>query len=97
MDPHNISTQPTATPQMQMTIEQAQESQQKGNKGLVSRTRGGGAAKACLIGALSCFLCCECMECCCECVAGIVSDIKVARARYAALAVANRTLGGLYD
>ncbi|KAH7342087.1 hypothetical protein B0J17DRAFT_649400 [Rhizoctonia solani] len=72
MDPHNISTQPTATPKMQMTIEQAQTSQQGGNEGPASRTRGGGAAKACLIGALSCFLCCECMECCCDCVASIV-------------------------
>ncbi|CAE6487450.1 unnamed protein product, partial [Rhizoctonia solani] len=59
MNPQNISTQPVSKPAMQMTIDQAQASEQRGDEGPASRTRGGGAAKACLIGALSCFLCCE--------------------------------------
>ncbi|KDN35772.1 hypothetical protein RSAG8_11334, partial [Rhizoctonia solani AG-8 WAC10335] len=76
MNPNSISTQPTTTPRMQMTIEQAQASEQQDNEGPASRIRGGGAAKACLIGALSCFVCCECMGCCCDCVAGIVCACK---------------------
>ncbi|CUA76137.1 hypothetical protein RSOLAG22IIIB_12067 [Rhizoctonia solani] len=72
MNPDSISTQPTIVPKMQMTIEGAEANEHKDNDNLASRTRGGGAAKACFIGALSCFLCCECMECCCGCVASIV-------------------------
>ncbi|KAH7342124.1 hypothetical protein B0J17DRAFT_288823 [Rhizoctonia solani] len=60
----NISTQPTAAPTMQMTIEP--------ESGKQTRLRGGGAAKGCLIGALSCFICCECMEGCCDCFAYIL-------------------------
>ncbi|TEB40136.1 hypothetical protein FA13DRAFT_56416 [Coprinellus micaceus] len=46
--------------------------------GLVSRLRGGGAAKACFIDALACFMCFdwnyvkECCEGCCDCIAGII-------------------------
>ncbi|CAE6462905.1 unnamed protein product [Rhizoctonia solani] len=59
MNSPSVSVQPTAAPRMQMTIEQAQASERQESENLASRTRGGGAAKACLIGALSCFLCCE--------------------------------------
>ncbi|KIY51563.1 hypothetical protein FISHEDRAFT_11153, partial [Fistulina hepatica ATCC 64428] len=38
----------------------------------VSRLRGGGAAKDCFIGAVSCFLCFECCEGCCDCVGDIL-------------------------
>ncbi|KAJ1307208.1 hypothetical protein OPQ81_001323 [Rhizoctonia solani] len=74
MNSQTISRQPTSTPIMQMTIEQAQASEQpeRGTEDPASRLRGGGAAKGCLIGALSCLICCECMACCCDCVASIV-------------------------
>ncbi|QRW18892.1 acyl-CoA dehydrogenase [Rhizoctonia solani] len=75
MAPQNISAQPTAAPAMEMTmqptIEQAQCQNQK--QGFAARIRGGGAGKDCLMGALACFLCCECFEGCCECFADIVA------------------------
>ncbi|CAE7179310.1 unnamed protein product [Rhizoctonia solani] len=75
MNPQNISTQPTRIPKMQMTIEQAQVGESRNTENLASRVRGGGAAKASLIGALSCFICCERVS-------------FVVRAKYAALAAA---------
>ncbi|KAJ1311715.1 hypothetical protein OPQ81_010187 [Rhizoctonia solani] len=74
MAPQNVSTQPKAAPAMEMTvqptIDQAQCQDQK--RGFAARIRGGGAGKDCLMGALACFLCCECFEGCCECIADIV-------------------------
>ncbi|CAE6527122.1 unnamed protein product [Rhizoctonia solani] len=71
MSSQNISTQPTAGPAMQMNIEPESGKQTQGRFQSL-RLRGGGAAKGCLIGALSCFICCECMEGCCDCCAAII-------------------------
>ncbi|KAB5593635.1 Acyl-CoA dehydrogenase [Ceratobasidium theobromae] len=79
MAPQNVSTQPTAAPTMQMTvqptIDEAQSPQQE--RSLAQRIRGGGAGKDCLMGALACFICCECFEGCCECIADIVCGLVV--------------------
>ncbi|KAJ7016895.1 hypothetical protein C8F04DRAFT_415495 [Mycena alexandri] len=48
------------------------EHDHKHKNSLVSRMRGGGAGKDCLLGMLGCFLCFECCEGCCECIADIV-------------------------
>ncbi|CAE6436646.1 unnamed protein product [Rhizoctonia solani] len=58
MSSQNISTQPTAAPAMQMNIE-PESGKQNQTRFQSLRLRGGGAAKGCLIGALSCFICCE--------------------------------------
>ncbi|KAJ3575929.1 hypothetical protein NP233_g771 [Leucocoprinus birnbaumii] len=39
-----------------------QHCEHKHKQGFLSRLRGGGAAKDCFIGAIGCFLCCECCE-----------------------------------
>ncbi|QRW04944.1 hypothetical protein RhiLY_03943 [Ceratobasidium sp. AG-Ba] len=70
MAPQNISTQPAAAPAMQMTTQPSVDEAQSQPQGLrgkfqAMRLRGGGAGKDCLLGALGCFLCCECFEGCC--------------------------------
>ncbi|KAG9073476.1 hypothetical protein FS749_015128 [Ceratobasidium sp. UAMH 11750] len=77
MAPQNVSTQPTAAPAMQMSIQPSIEDAQSQKQGLrgkfeAMRLRGGGAGKDCFLGAIGCFLCCECFEGCCDCIADIV-------------------------
>ncbi|QRW17608.1 hypothetical protein RhiXN_02532 [Rhizoctonia solani] len=81
MSSQNISTQPTAAPVMQMNIE-PESGKQTQTRFQSLRLRGGGAAKGCLIGALSCFICCE--------AAAIASpQFYAAHARYSAVTTTN--------
>ncbi|KAG9126161.1 hypothetical protein FRC07_004631 [Ceratobasidium sp. 392] len=64
MAPQNVSTQPTAAPTMQMSVQPSIEDAQSQKPGLkgkfeAMRLRGGGAGKDCFLGAIGCFLCCE--------------------------------------
>ncbi|KAG8749284.1 hypothetical protein FRC12_013485 [Ceratobasidium sp. 428] len=64
MAPQNVSTQPTAAPAMQMTVQPSIEDAQSQKQGIrgkfeAMRLRGGGAGKDCFLGAIGCFLCCE--------------------------------------
>ncbi|CAE6456011.1 unnamed protein product [Rhizoctonia solani] len=74
MSSQNVSAQPKAAPAMEMTVQPSVDQAQCQNhkQGFAARIRGGGAGKDCLMGALACFLCCECFEGCCECFADIV-------------------------